>query len=51
MQWSVLDLKQIKDEIKMAKVMKAEAREKYGLNLFVKLQKQINSIVVNQTKT
>ena len=46
----VMNLKQFKDEIGVAKEKKAVTKEKYGLDQIVDLQKQMNCIVTNQMK-
>ena len=46
----VMNLKQFKDEIGVAKEKKAVTKEKYGLDRIVDLQKQMNCIVTNQMK-
>ena len=45
-----LNLKQMKDEICFAKVKEADVKEKVGMSHIVELQKQMNSIVVDQMK-
>lgn len=46
----ILRLKQFEENISMKKVKLAEAKEKYGMEQIVELQKQMNTIVVNQMK-
>ena len=46
----VLNLKEFKEEINLIKVKMAETKEKYGFEQIVELQKQMNTVVVNQMK-
>ena len=46
----VMNLKQLKDKISVAKVQKTEEIESHGLGQIVDLQKQMNAIVENQMK-
>ena len=43
-------LKQFEEAISTKKVKKEEAKEKYGTDQIVELQKQMNTIVVSQMK-
>ena len=43
-----MNLKQMKDEMCFAKAKEADVKEKVGMSHIVKLQKQINYIVVDQ---
>ena len=43
-------LKQFEETISTKKVKKEEAKEKYGMDQIVELQKQMNTIVVSQMK-
>ena len=45
-----LSLKQLKDKISLTKAKEAETKKKFGMSHIVELQKQMNSIVVNQMK-
>ena len=45
-----LNLKQMKDEMCFAKAKEAGVKEKVGMSHIVKLQKQMNYIVVDQKK-
>ena len=45
-----MNLKQMKEEMCFAKAKKADVKEKVGMSHIVKLQKQINYIVVDQMK-
>lgn len=46
----VLNLKHFKETVSLSKMMAADKKEKYGLDQIVELQKQMNSIVVDQMK-
>ena len=45
-----LNLKKMKDEICLTKAKDADIKEKVGMDHIVELQKQMDSIVVDQTK-